>query len=560
MKILLLVLVFCNTVQVWLNNFDTINTVDCPWLKLFPFKKRIHIFDELKNCFKNRNNSVFTTVKIFLFSKIMATLRNKRKLAATAGKTQDYLWHNQSQNATTPGLTEDYIAQVSEKIEGRVTKKLFHEFRRIKSRILGAPFKSDKLLLNPQMQTFSGTTPGTFRNTDVENHEPSGDRSQKDPHPEVEFSACCASNLSDSDPNETSHMVKRVQGEIPNCSLGTFSGKQKKARCTSQPQVRSDNTPAKIEADQILLALQQLASNSNSVNFNNNINTMTKLPKSVTTTMPIFDGRSEKIELFENMFQTSINNHHQPMEENRIHYLHSLMRGDALQTFKNISSPRRENLAEIQTVFRRKYVKTQSMTTAKHKFQRLDLNPANRKLFDLLDELQKLAKEEFGVASQAKIEQFKYAKVPPHLKKSINQGRLENDTYKHIVSHLEGELGLNGLETPDEMQINTVTQQATKPKIEKPKPTCHHWKQPGRYRNQCRQLKKERERDQTDTNKNNAGNNTNSHNNSGQTNSNAHNNKTVTNGNVHSANHRNDRKPKTVYSPCETCGKTNHST
>jgi len=35
------------------------------------------------------------------------------------------------------------------------------------------------------------------------------------------------------------------------------------------------------------------------------------------------------------------------------------MRGDALQTFKNITSPNREILGENLTVFRRKYVKTQ---------------------------------------------------------------------------------------------------------------------------------------------------------------------------------------------------------
>ena len=47
----------------------------------------------------------------------------------------------------------------------------------------------------------------------------------------------------------------------------------------------------------------------------------------------------------------------------------------------------------------------------------------------------------------------------PHLKKSINQAHLENGTYEQIVSHLERELDLNGLEAPDEMPINTVTQQ-----------------------------------------------------------------------------------------------------
>ena len=51
------------------------------------------------------------------------------------------------------------------------------------------------------------------------------------------------------------HATTVTQEETPYCSPTTSSGKQKKARSTSQPQFRSENTPATIEADQILLAL-----------------------------------------------------------------------------------------------------------------------------------------------------------------------------------------------------------------------------------------------------------------------------------------------------------------
>ena len=89
------------------------------------------------------------------------------------------------------------------------------------------------------------------------------------------------------------------------------------------------------------------------------------------------------------------------------------MRGDALQTFKNITSPNRENLGETLTVFRRKYVKPQSMATAKHKFQRLVFSSENQKLIDFLDELLKLAKNAFGVAAQTIIEKIMNAKCLP---------------------------------------------------------------------------------------------------------------------------------------------------
>ena len=352
------------------------------------------------------------------------------------------------------------------------------------------------------------------------------------------------------------HMTIETQKEIPYCSNSTSSGKQKKARSTSQPQFRTENTPATLEADQILLALQQLATNNNSANFNNNISRISKLPKSLTTTMPTFDGKSEKFELLEDLFQTSLKIHNQLTEEDRINYFHSLMRGDALQTVKNITSPNRENLAEILTVFRRKYVKPQSMATAKHKFQRLVFNPAKQNLIDFLDELQKLAKGAFGVAAQAIIEQFICAKMPPHLKKSINQAHLENGTYEQIVSHLERELELNGLEAPDEMQLNNVMQHDTQQNSEKPKPTCHNCKTPGHYRNQCRQLK--REKDQGRNNTDSAPNNKNN-NGSAQTNSNPNNEVPVPNK-ANNTNNQKDRKPRPVFPPCETCGRTNHST
>ena len=51
-----------------------------------------------------------------------------------------------------------------------------------------------------------------------------------------------------------SHMMTTTQEGIPYCSPSTSSGKQKKARSTSQPQFRNENSPATNEADQILLA------------------------------------------------------------------------------------------------------------------------------------------------------------------------------------------------------------------------------------------------------------------------------------------------------------------
>ena len=117
----------------------------------------------------------------------MATLRNKRKLAAVTRETQEEHPRNgQSRNMSVPRINEEYITQVFEEIQGRVTEKLSQDFSRTESRILCALSKLDEFLLNPQITTHSGTVPGTFRNTNVENQGTNEeDDSQSDPHPEA---------------------------------------------------------------------------------------------------------------------------------------------------------------------------------------------------------------------------------------------------------------------------------------------------------------------------------------------------------------------------------------
>ena len=121
------------------------------------------------------------------------------------------------------------------------------------------------------------------------------------------------------------------------------------------------------------------------------------------------------------------------------------------------------------------------------------------------------------------------------------------------MSHLERELELNGLEAPDEMQLNAVTQQAAQQNSEKPKPHCHQCKKPDHRRNQCLQLKREKDqaRSNTNTDDNNNG--------GGQPNSNSKN-KISNNTNANNTNNQKDRRPRHVYPPCDTCGNSNQST
>ena len=55
--------------------------------------------------------------------------------------------------------------------------------------------------------------------------------------------------------------------------------------------------------------------------------------------MPKFDENSEKFELFQELFQKNLKIHNQLTEVDETKCFYSLMRGDALQTLKNITSP-----------------------------------------------------------------------------------------------------------------------------------------------------------------------------------------------------------------------------
>ena len=186
----------------------------------------------------------------------MATLRKKKKLAAVSRETPESTRNSRVQNALDPESTQDYISQVSEEIEGRVTKNLSKEFSRTESSILGALSKLDEFLLNPQVRTCSVAVRETSRIKNSENQETTVDRSSDDPCPEVGYYSHHSGRLNSPEaknyphmltggpeeirqyphmvtggPEEIRqypHMVTKTQEEIPYCSISTSSGKQKR--------------------------------------------------------------------------------------------------------------------------------------------------------------------------------------------------------------------------------------------------------------------------------------------------------------------------------------------
>ena len=259
------------------------------------------------------------------------------------------------------------------------------------------------------------------------------------------------------------------------------------------------------------------------VNLQNKPQTMTIRP--VQTTPMTFDGKSEKFELFEDLFHTMIKRQPAMTEQMKINHFHSLLRKGALQTFRNINSINRQTLEDVLIIFRRKYVKPESQATAKHKWHRLTFDPNTMKLPDFLEELNQGAEKAFGENAKSMIDSLLYAKLPPKLKRSVNMARLENGTYEEIVAHLERELELNALEESDDLPIATMASASTSNNnllsngINTNKDAqCSYCKATGHFYKSCPKLKKKKELED-----------------------------------------KNGKKPqRPTYPECPTCGKKNH--
>ena len=68
--------------------------------------------------------------------------------------------------------------------------------------------------------------------------------------------------------------------------------------------------------------------------------------------MPTTNEKSEKFKFLDDLSQKCLELHKQLRKEEKKDFFHSLLRGEALHTFENISSRNWENLGENLTVFR----------------------------------------------------------------------------------------------------------------------------------------------------------------------------------------------------------------
>ena len=269
------------------------------------------------------------------------------------------------------------------------------------------------------------------------------------------------------------------------------------------PSHQYQNLSTQVSQDNNLPVFERTPGNQNS-DANNSINrladaiagiTTQQRPQAATMLKPvstntlIFDGKNEKFELFEDLFHTMLKMQPEMTEAMKINHFLAHLRKEALQTFRNISALNKKTLDDVLIVFRRKYVKPESQATAKHKWHKLTFDPNTKSLPDFLEKLNECAERGFGDNAQHMIDSLHYAKLPPHLKRSLNLAYLENGTYDQIVAHLERELELSGLENEGELTLLTMT--AVPPNVnqqntEQTKVVCHYCKKPGHVIRDCR--------------------------------------------------------------------------
>ena len=152
------------------------------------------------------------------------------------------------------------------------------------------------------------------------------------------------------------------------------------------------------------------------------------------------------------------------------------------------------------------------------------------------------------------LNKFIYAKVPPHLKKIINQAHLETAHMSRLLHIKKGNcswmvwkrlMSFKKILWATILQVQTLTDPNQRANTVKNRDTTKIsfdcWKN---SENKLKSIKKFPGIKNSDTNNSNPNSNVNNQKNSNNKNS----------------NRAEKKKPKTVYPLCETCGKTNHST
>ena len=122
-------------------------------------------------------------------------------------------------------------------------------------------------------------------------------------------------------------------------------GTQKQDLSQGQP---SENNPSVQETNVNSELIRRLADVL--VGMNSKPSAQTFMVRPLSTTTLTFEGKLEKFELFEDLFYTMIKMQPEMTKSTKINHFHSLLRKNALQTFRNINSANRQTLEDVLAV------------------------------------------------------------------------------------------------------------------------------------------------------------------------------------------------------------------
>ena len=168
-----------------------------------------------------------------------------------------------AQNSKVPKWQEDYITLRFLKFLRKLreeSQKSCHNSSGGQKTASRRVSTSRRLSHEPANSGLYGTAPETSRNAFSISQGTNEDDSQSDPHAEAVI--LHKQTTQNTGPEEG----PGVHEEVSYCSSSTSSERQKKNRSTNQPQFCSENTPATIEAAQLLLAPHPLANKNKSAN------------------------------------------------------------------------------------------------------------------------------------------------------------------------------------------------------------------------------------------------------------------------------------------------------
>ena len=185
----------------------------------------------------------------------------------------------------------------------------------------------------------TGSAPETSRNASGPNQRTKYDDSQNDPHPESSVLQC--QTMRNSDTDEGYEMQTGVQDKIAYCSPRTSQSKQKKPTLRKSTENPLWKRPCNEWSRTVFWPLSSWQTTAILPFLLATFTEFPRLEKQLTTRRLTLDGKSEKFELFEDVFQRSLKTQNQLTADDRVNSFHSLMKQCTLQTFESIRNPTR---------------------------------------------------------------------------------------------------------------------------------------------------------------------------------------------------------------------------